>query len=305
MSAPGAATSCGCTATPSRTTTAGSGPVRAAHPRHHLERRRLARGASRRWPSTTRWSRRTCSATAARPSRAATTRSAPTPAALRDLLAALGHERATVVGHSMGGGIAMQLAYQFPERVERLVLVVERRPRQGGRPGCCAPRRCRAPSGCCRCSRARGPRDVLGAASQVLSRLGLRTRADVRGTALGLASLSDARRAPRLPPHRALDHRSVRPAGERDRPPLSCREHADADRLGRARPDDPGRARDRRARPHPPLPAGARSRAPAITRSTRTPSASRAFCTTSSRAVRRPCTTRRDRAGCCARGRAA
>ena len=42
---------------------------------------------------------------------------------LRDLLAALGHERATVVGHSMGGGIAMQLAYQFPERVERLALV--------------------------------------------------------------------------------------------------------------------------------------------------------------------------------------
>jgi pimeloyl-ACP methyl ester carboxylesterase len=42
---------------------------------------------------------------------------------LRDVLIALGHKRATVVGHSMGGGIAMQLAYQFPERVERLVLV--------------------------------------------------------------------------------------------------------------------------------------------------------------------------------------
>jgi pimeloyl-ACP methyl ester carboxylesterase len=42
---------------------------------------------------------------------------------LRDLMAALGHERATVVGHSMGGGIAMQLAYQFPERVERMALV--------------------------------------------------------------------------------------------------------------------------------------------------------------------------------------
>ena len=42
---------------------------------------------------------------------------------LRDLLAALGHERATVAGHSMGGGIAMVLAYQFPERVERLALV--------------------------------------------------------------------------------------------------------------------------------------------------------------------------------------
>ena len=42
---------------------------------------------------------------------------------LRDLLAALGHDRVTVVGHSLGGGIAMQFAYQFPERVERLALV--------------------------------------------------------------------------------------------------------------------------------------------------------------------------------------
>jgi pimeloyl-ACP methyl ester carboxylesterase len=42
---------------------------------------------------------------------------------LRDLVVALGHERATIVGHSLGGGIAMQFAYQFPERVERLVLV--------------------------------------------------------------------------------------------------------------------------------------------------------------------------------------
>ncbi len=44
-------------------------------------------------------------------------------AGLRDLLVALGLERATVVGHSLGGGIAMQMAYQHPERVERLVLV--------------------------------------------------------------------------------------------------------------------------------------------------------------------------------------
>ena len=42
---------------------------------------------------------------------------------VRDLLAALGHDRVTVVGHSLGGGIAMQFAYQFPERCERLVLV--------------------------------------------------------------------------------------------------------------------------------------------------------------------------------------
>src|SRR5256885_7200541 len=42
---------------------------------------------------------------------------------IRDLLTLLGHERATFVGHSLGGGIAMQLAYQFPERCERLALV--------------------------------------------------------------------------------------------------------------------------------------------------------------------------------------
>ncbi|MGY1887129.1 alpha/beta fold hydrolase [Blastococcus sp. SYSU DS0753] len=42
---------------------------------------------------------------------------------VRDLLAVLDVERATVVGHSLGGGIALQFAYQFPERCERLALV--------------------------------------------------------------------------------------------------------------------------------------------------------------------------------------
>ncbi len=42
---------------------------------------------------------------------------------IRDLVVGLGHERVTVVGHSLGGGIAMQFAYQFPESCERLVLV--------------------------------------------------------------------------------------------------------------------------------------------------------------------------------------
>jgi pimeloyl-ACP methyl ester carboxylesterase len=42
---------------------------------------------------------------------------------IRDLMAALGYERGTFLGHSLGGGVAMQLAYQFPERCERLVLV--------------------------------------------------------------------------------------------------------------------------------------------------------------------------------------
>ncbi len=44
-------------------------------------------------------------------------------AAMRDLLDHLGIERVTLVGHSLGGGIAMQFFYLFPERVERLVLV--------------------------------------------------------------------------------------------------------------------------------------------------------------------------------------
>ena len=44
-------------------------------------------------------------------------------ASIRDLLAAIGVERATIVGHSLGGGVAMQFFYQFPHRVERLALI--------------------------------------------------------------------------------------------------------------------------------------------------------------------------------------
>jgi pimeloyl-ACP methyl ester carboxylesterase len=42
---------------------------------------------------------------------------------MRDLLEMLGVRRATVVGHSLGGGVAAQFAYQYPQRCERLVLV--------------------------------------------------------------------------------------------------------------------------------------------------------------------------------------
>ncbi len=42
---------------------------------------------------------------------------------MRDLISVLGFDRVTVCGHSLGGGVAMQFAYQFPERCERLVLV--------------------------------------------------------------------------------------------------------------------------------------------------------------------------------------
>jgi pimeloyl-ACP methyl ester carboxylesterase len=44
-------------------------------------------------------------------------------AVIRDVLSAIGVQRATIVGHSLGGGVAMQFFWQFPQRTERLVLV--------------------------------------------------------------------------------------------------------------------------------------------------------------------------------------
>ena len=44
-------------------------------------------------------------------------------AGIRDLLAVIGIDRATIVGHSLGAGVAMQFFYQFPQRIERLAIV--------------------------------------------------------------------------------------------------------------------------------------------------------------------------------------
>jgi len=43
--------------------------------------------------------------------------------AMRDLISVLGIERVSVIGHSLGGGVAMQFAYQYPDRCQRLALV--------------------------------------------------------------------------------------------------------------------------------------------------------------------------------------
>ena len=67
----------------------------------------------------------------------------------RDVATALGHDRVTVVGHSLGGGIAMQFAYQFPERTSGSCWS----PAAASAATCtccCAPPRSRAPTSSCR-----------------------------------------------------------------------------------------------------------------------------------------------------------
>jgi pimeloyl-ACP methyl ester carboxylesterase len=110
---------------------------------------------------------------------------------IRDLMIALGYERATFVGHSLGGGVAMQLAYQFPEHCERLVLVSS-----GGlgREITLLLRAASLPG-----SELVLPllvnQQLLGAGRAVgraLGRLGLRVHTDVEEVLRGHASLSDA-----------------------------------------------------------------------------------------------------------------
>jgi pimeloyl-ACP methyl ester carboxylesterase len=110
-------------------------------------------------------------------------------AGLRDLLFALGHERATLVGHSLGGGIAMQLGYQFPEMVERLVLVSS-----GGLGPEVSPvlRAAALPGADLFIAATAGAGQRVGAAlGRGLSALGLRPNADVAEVLRGYASLTD------------------------------------------------------------------------------------------------------------------
>jgi pimeloyl-ACP methyl ester carboxylesterase len=111
-------------------------------------------------------------------------------AGLRDMMIALGHRKATVVGHSLGGGIALQFAYQFPERTERLVLV------SSGGLG-------REVHPLLRAATLPGAelvlplisngtvRDAGTAVSQVVGRLGFRAGPDIAEFARGYGSLAD------------------------------------------------------------------------------------------------------------------
>lgn len=112
-------------------------------------------------------------------------------AAVRDLLIVLGHRRATVVGHSLGGGIAMQFSYEYPVFCERLVLVDS-----GGLGPEVHPllRAATLPGAELVLPLIAHPRmHVVGEAiGQVLGRLGLELGHDLAEMIRGYASLSDA-----------------------------------------------------------------------------------------------------------------
>jgi pimeloyl-ACP methyl ester carboxylesterase len=111
---------------------------------------------------------------------------------LRDLLLTLDHERATLVGHSLGGGIAMQFAYQFPEMVERLVLVSS-----GGLGPEVSPilRAAALPGADLFISATASVGQAAGGViGRSLSTLGLKPGPDVAEVARGYASLADPRR---------------------------------------------------------------------------------------------------------------
>jgi pimeloyl-ACP methyl ester carboxylesterase len=124
-------------------------------------------------------------------------------AGLRDLMLALGHDRMTLVGHSLGGGIAMQFSYQFPEMVERLVLVSS-----GGLGPEVSPvlRAAALPGADLFIAATAGIGQRIGpAVGRALSTIGLRPNADVAEVVRGYGSLSDpVRRAAFLATVRAV-----------------------------------------------------------------------------------------------------
>jgi pimeloyl-ACP methyl ester carboxylesterase len=113
-------------------------------------------------------------------------------AGLRDVLVALGHARATLVGHSLGGGVAMQFAYQFPEMTERLVLVSS----GGLGPDVNAILRAAAlPGADLFIAATAGVGGKVGTAiGRGLTAVGLRPNEDVAEVARGYASLADRER---------------------------------------------------------------------------------------------------------------
>lgn len=110
--------------------------------------------------------------------------------AMRDLMAVLGVDRVTVVGHSLGGGVAAQFAYQFPELCERLVLVSSGGVGQGVNP---LLRLASLPGTelVLPALGLPGVRRLLGVGASVLGRLGVMPQEDLEGMVSALDRLPD------------------------------------------------------------------------------------------------------------------
>ena len=167
---------------------------------------------------------------------------------MRDLITLLGIDKVTVVGHSFGGGVAMQFAYQFPERTERMILVGS-----GGLGPEVSP--------AIRAITTPGFHQVMGlltlpgvrhlgkAGLKALSRTGLKATRDLDEVAEIYDSFRDpyARAAIRHVVRAVVDWRGQ--IVTMARPRLPHRGDADGGHLGPRRPGDPGPARLQRRRP--------------------------------------------------------
>ncbi len=219
---------------------AGEGETILLDPRDGGELAHMARGDARACASIIGCWRPTSSVTEPRERKRRTTRSARTPSMLRDLMDRLGIDRATVVGQSLGGGVAMQFAYQFPERCDRLVLVSS-----GGlgRDVSLILRALSLPGAesCCGLVTPAFVRELGNALSAWLCDQGVRPGGWPRCGAPTPRSATP--RADGLLPNPPVGRRPRRSSSQRNRPPLSRRGDADVDHLGRRRSDHPGRPR--------------------------------------------------------------
>ena len=163
---------------------------------------------------------------------------------LRDLLTALGIDRVTLVGHSYGGGLAAQFAYQYPQFVERIVLVSA-----GGvtKDVSLALRLAAMPMGAEALSVLRVPGAVP--ALELVSRVVGNVVGSTRFTRDAGKPAAPGRRVAqtgcrgRIRTHSARGGRHARPVRHDAGPHLSDAGPSGADHLGRGRPDHPGKPR--------------------------------------------------------------
>ncbi len=163
---------------------------------------------------------------------------------IRDLLDALGYRRATIVGHSLGGGVAMQVAYQYPERVDRLVLVA---PGGFGKEVSPLLRAASVPGSGAAARRSRLAQPFVQAGTlltQLLGQLGLHGNTDLEEIGRAYALHQPAPGAAGIPAHAPRRRRPTWPAGVGARPDREIAEALPvADRVGRPRPGRPGQPR--------------------------------------------------------------